>query len=40
MEKKFECPNGIPEESCDHAPHCNIWKLRVAAKKYPQTHRS
>jgi|GEM_PF-2223926 hypothetical protein len=33
MEKKFECPRGIPEEICDHAPHCNVWKLREAAKK-------
>jgi hypothetical protein len=33
MEKKFECPRGIPEEMCDHAPHCEVWKLREAAKK-------
>jgi len=32
MEKKLECPNGIPEENCDHAPHCNVWKLREKAK--------
>jgi hypothetical protein len=33
MTNKLECPNGIPEEMCDHAPHCNIWKSREAAKK-------
>jgi hypothetical protein len=33
MEKKIECPRGIPEDFCDHAPHCNIWKLRESAKK-------
>jgi len=32
MEKKLECPKGIPEENCDHAPHCNVWKLREKAK--------
>jgi hypothetical protein len=37
MQKKIECPNGIPEELCDHAPHCNVWKLREAAKKQTQT---
>jgi hypothetical protein len=33
MEKKYECPNGVPEEMCDHASFCNVWKLREAAKK-------
>ncbi len=33
MEKKFECPRGIPEEMCDHASTCNVWKLRENAKK-------
>lgn len=32
MQKKFECPQGIPEEKCDHAPHCNVWKLRESEK--------
>jgi hypothetical protein len=33
MEKKIECPRGIPEAMCDHAPHCNVWKLRETTKK-------
>jgi hypothetical protein len=33
MQKKIECPRGIPEEMCDHAPHCNVWKLREAEKE-------
>ena len=32
MQKKIECPRGIPEEMCDHAPHCNVWKLRESEK--------
>jgi hypothetical protein len=32
MEKKLECPRRIPEEYCDHAPYCNVWKLRESAK--------
>ena len=36
MEKKIECPRGIPEEYCDHAPICNVWKLRESVKKQAQ----
>jgi hypothetical protein len=33
MQKKIECPRGIPEELCDHSPTCKVWVARLNGQK-------